>query len=70
VSVLAVALGSFLFRPAMGPPPSELARIADGERALPAAGVELLSSPGAARVVDLTVGETQVVMIFDEGLDL
>jgi hypothetical protein len=36
----------------------------------PRAGVELLSSPGTARVVDLTVGDTQVVMIFDEGLDL
>lgn len=34
------------------------------------AAVDLLSSPGSARVVDLAVGETQVVMIFDEGIDL
>jgi len=33
-------------------------------------GVEVLSTDGAVQVVDVTVGETQVVMIFDEGLDL
>ena len=36
-----------------------------------AQGVELVASPGdEARVVDLTIGETRVVMIFDEALDL
>jgi hypothetical protein len=35
-----------------------------------APGFELLSSPGEARVVDLAVGEVQLVMIFDEELDL
>lgn len=35
-----------------------------------AAGVEILSTPGTARVVDMTVGETKVVMIFDERLEL
>lgn len=34
------------------------------------AGVQLLTSPGAAQVVDLTVGDTQVVMIFDDQLEL
>jgi len=34
------------------------------------ADVELLSSPGEGRVVDLTVGDTQVVMIFDPRLEL
>jgi hypothetical protein len=33
-------------------------------------GVEVLSTPGRAQVVDLTVGEMQVVMIFDEEVDL
>ena len=32
--------------------------------------VELLSSPGEAQVLDLRVGGTQVVMIFDEDLEL
>ena len=34
------------------------------------ASVELIGAPPSARVVDLTVGDTQVVMIFDEGLAL
>jgi ferric-dicitrate binding protein FerR (iron transport regulator) len=38
--------------------------------ASPRAGVQVVSSPGVSQVVDLTVGETQLVMIFDAGLDL
>lgn len=68
--LLAVTLGTFVFRPVSEPTRSELASIGGGADRRPAAGVELLSSPGAARVVDLTVGETQVVMIFDERLGL
>lgn len=33
-------------------------------------GIELISSPGEAQVLELSVGETQVVMIFDEELDI
>jgi len=36
----------------------------------PAASLTLLDSPGEARVMDLTMGDTQVVMIFDRELDL
>jgi len=36
----------------------------------PVRGVELISSPGGGRVVNLSVGDTRVVMIFDEELDL
>ena len=36
----------------------------------PRAEVELLSSPGTAQVFDLTMGDTQVVMILDERLEL
>ena len=36
----------------------------------PERGIELLSSPGTAQLVGFTVGETQVVMIFDEELDI
>jgi hypothetical protein len=36
----------------------------------PERGIELLSSPGTAQLVDFTVGETQVVRIFDEELDI
>jgi hypothetical protein len=40
------------------------------EALAPAASVALLESPGEARVMDLTVGGTQLVMIFDEEMDL
>ncbi len=33
-------------------------------------GIQLVASPGEAQVVDLKFGETQVLMIFDEALDL
>ncbi len=34
------------------------------------AGVEVVASPGVPQVVDLTVGETQIVMIFDPRIEL
>ena len=40
------------------------------ESSLPARGLELISSPGEADVVDFALGETQVVMIFDRELDI
>ena len=36
----------------------------------PRAGIESLRTPGSAQVLDLTVGDTQVVMIFDAELAL
>lgn len=36
----------------------------------PRAGIESLRTPGSAQVLDLTVGDTQVVMIFDAELKL
>jgi hypothetical protein len=36
----------------------------------PVTGVELLDSPGSGQLVNVSVGETQVVMIFDEALDI
>ena len=71
--LLAAGLGTaFVKRP--GPPtapPLPSASLAAVPALLPArAEVEVLSSPGQAQVVDLTVGETQVVMIFDRGLPL
>ena len=36
----------------------------------PMAGVRLLSTPGDAQVMELAIGEMQVVMIFDEALDI
>jgi hypothetical protein len=33
-------------------------------------GIELISSPGDAQVMEFTVGETQIVMIFDEAMDI
>ena len=38
--------------------------------AQPVRGVELISSPSSGRVVNLLVGGTRVVMIFDEELDI
>jgi hypothetical protein len=40
------------------------------EAAVPAMDLELLSSPGEAQVHELVVGDTHLVMIFDDGLDL
>lgn len=37
---------------------------------LPHPGIDLIESPGTAQVLDLSVGETQFVMIFDEALDI
>ena len=37
---------------------------------VPVRGIELLSSPGDAEVVDFAIGDAQVVMIFDEELDI
>jgi hypothetical protein len=36
----------------------------------PRAGISSLRTPGPAQVLDLTVGDTQVVMIFDAELEL
>lgn len=58
--LLAILSGSLLFLPLRGPVPDR----AGSSR------VEVLSSPGAASVVDVTVGETQLVMIFDEDMKL
>jgi len=37
---------------------------------LPLADVEVISTPGESRVIDLSVGDIQVVMIFDAALDI
>lgn len=47
-------------------PPATVA----SEREAPASGIQLISSPGEAQVLELTIGETQVTMIFDEALDI
>lgn len=53
----------------MPPHPAEIESATAGSE--PAYGrVDLLSSPGQAQVLDLRVGGTQVVMIFDKDLDL
>ena len=36
----------------------------------PLADVEVLSTPGEAQIIDLSVGDTQVVMIFDSRIEL
>jgi hypothetical protein len=70
--LLAAILGGYLVR--QGPPAPPAARpVANGWSAAaePApGGVELISSPGEAQVVELSIGGTQVVMIFDEALDI
>jgi hypothetical protein len=69
----AAALAAILLLPLAGraPWPGQ-----GGEEAVlaPAAvsrgGAEIVSSPGATQVVNLTVGDTQLVMIFDPRLEL
>jgi len=51
-----------------GQAPSVHAR--DLSPSVAAEGIDLISSPGDAQVMEFTVGETQVVMIFDEALDI
>jgi hypothetical protein len=36
----------------------------------PVTGVELLDSPSSGQLVNVSVGETQITMIFDEALDI
>lgn len=66
-AVLAAALlgGAFVVRNAGRPLPAPPA-VAKA----PPAGVSVVESPGPAQVVDMTVGETQVVMIFDPEMKL
>ena len=47
-----------------------VSRVADVHGITPGAQLVLLDSPGDAQVMDLTVGETQVVMIFDREFDI
>ena len=82
--VLAGFLGSYLLShppqeiTALAVPPtadpvwvsSRPAQPQSARQAGPVHGVELLSSPGAGKLVNLSVGETRVVMIFDEALKL
>jgi len=49
---------------------AEAATVAAYEAKTPPECVELISSPGEAQVMELAIGDTQVVMIFDEALDI
>ena len=69
----AVALGIVFFSgksPEIGSPVGPVAEIAEITEIAPGASVALLDTPGEARVIDLTMGEARVVMIFDQELDL
>jgi hypothetical protein len=75
--LLAVLIGTYLLsRPPgtgpAGPTATDPAAVERAEGVQPeqrGAGIELLS-PTEAQVYDLSVGETQIVMIFDRGLDI
>jgi hypothetical protein len=81
--ILGAVLGSYLLTARIEEPvvaldsasaPAEesvsLVREATAPDTDPVRGVELISSPGAGKLVNLSVGETRVVMIFDEALDI
>ena len=70
--LLAVGLFSFATRHWREQPPGPVTHVVDQIREVsqPRGEVALLSSPGQAELVALTVGDVQVVMIFDEGLEL
>jgi len=55
---------------AIDAPASQIASVDWLEFDEPAGQIQLISSPGTAQVLDLTVGDTRVVMIFDEALDI
>ena len=70
-------LGSYLWPPpgSEGPPLTPPAivdapRATAAEGAMPAGMIELLESPSSADVVEMTVGDVEVVMIFDEALQI
>ena len=68
--ILAGLLGSYLWTGAPGTSPGGVDL---GVPTGPTAAIsefELLSSPGTAEIHDLVVGDTHLVMIFDEALDL
>jgi hypothetical protein len=57
------------------PPPGRPAVVdvipaAAPDAAMPAGMIELLDSPGSADVVEMTVGDVEVVMIFDEAMEI
>ena len=50
--------------------PTSAAEVVPRAEEAPVGGIRVLSSPGDAQVLDLSVGETQVVMIFDKELEI
>ena len=65
-----LALGMVFFTGGTSEVGSPVPSVADLVEIAPGASLALLETPGEARVVDLTMGETRVVMIFDQELDL
>jgi hypothetical protein len=65
-----LALGMVFFTGGTSEVGSPVQSVADIVEIAPGASLALLDTPGEARVVDLTMGETRVVMIFDQELDL
>jgi len=65
-----IAMAAMLVGLGVRPPADELARVHPRRAPAARAGVDLLDSPGAGRIVDLTVGNAQVVMIFDSEIEL
>ena len=53
-----------------GPTPGQRPLAASSVAEASGGGVELLSASAAAQLVDLTVGDAEVVMIFDRRMDL
>jgi len=67
--LLAVLFGTYVSQRDMGPIPARAAAL-ELEALAPPRGIELMSSPGQAEVVDIEVGGTRVVMIFDKELNI
>ena len=70
--LLAVALGAVLWNHEL---PAERVVAVDETDMLPpldedVAGIRLVASPGEAQVLDLSIGGTQILMIFDESIEL
>ncbi len=67
----AVILGvALVLVPVKKTPGPETPEVVAEFHARPRATVTVINSPGEARVIDLAIGETQVVMIFDREMDL
>jgi len=71
----AAVLGAYMWRQAAAPAPARMAAALVGNgtteaAATPTGMIEVLDSPGTAEVVEISVGDLEVFMIFDKAMGI